>query len=148
MRKYIYLSLLLIGLVAETQAIEIINLNKSGGGPNGYAKTAKSSITVDAPGLAGFIVSYTQTDIVCSGSGYDQCPGIVANKENYYDAVDESYANHHIKYADLMVSEGKDSGTYSIAVQVAEESKPRIYRVDWTPSSNGGTSISVYRDDI
>ena len=57
MKKYIYVSLLMISVVLETQAIEIVSKDITGGGANGYAKTAKSSITVDAPGLAGLVVS-------------------------------------------------------------------------------------------
>ena len=148
MKKYIYLSLFLISVVIETQAVEIIKKDITGGGPNGYAKTAKSSITVDAPGLAGMIISYTQTNIVCSGSGYDQCPGIIANSENDYDQVDESFANGQLEFAESQVDEGEQSGSHSVTVLVAGESEPRIYRVDWVPNSNGGTSISVHRDDL
>ena len=138
----------MISVVLETQAIEIVSKDITGGGANGYAKTAKSSITVDAPGLAGLVVSYTQTNIVCSGVGYDQCPGIVANSENYYDSVDESFANDLMEFAETQVDENDEAGSHSVTVLVDRESEPRIYRVDWAPNSNGGTLISVHRDDL
>ncbi|PCJ66801.1 MAG: hypothetical protein COA58_04910 [Bacteroidetes bacterium] len=135
--------------VSTSFAIEIVSKNISGGGPNGYSKTSKSSISVSAPGLLGQVITYTSTTITCSGAGYDICPeGIIADGTNHYDAIDEIYINSRLEYAKTRKYEGEDNGSLTVVVQVENEAVDRIYRVEWSTDSEGAVTAKVFRDDI
>jgi hypothetical protein len=146
--KNLFTLLLFSFSVLSLQAVEIKNITMTGGGPNGYASTVKSKITVDAPGLWGYMVSYTQIDILCEGAGYDQCPTMANSNEIVgVDQIDANYSNLLVEHAEVALSNNEFSGDYAISVQVEGEATARQYRVVWT-SDSLDTNIKVYRDDI
>ena len=140
---------LMFSFHAEATKIKVVSREAINGGLFGYDYVTSNLVTYTTE-YQGKEIPHLGYEVTCLKPGWTACPKLGAeyrpsNLQDNWDQTQVNKADELMNYALQKISDGVQTGTYSIQVHVQGELLKRIYEVVWDARC---AKVEIFREDV